>query len=222
MPLSFSPVKDACMASLVLICFVSYLHFFPPPPKTNPVYPASPSASYFMGAQKWERAIDAYEKGLSINPGFEQAIFNKGLALKNTGRNQASVQAWKEYLAIKQTGLWALRAVAHLNAAGDFTYRTHLIGKQRIIMRPFLNNLHDKLPLLGMRHTNQHRNKKGWGNDISTDDEISDTEIAEATTRDFKSGFSRGHGASVDNQGKGKSAGKSKSNSGKSNSSESN
>ncbi|MCD4722508.1 MAG: hypothetical protein K8S13_22025 [Desulfobacula sp.] len=66
--------------------------------------------------------------------------------------------------------------------------------------------------VLGMRHTKTYKNKKGWEEDISPDGEVSDFEIEEATARNFKSGFSKGHGASVDNKGnkndKGKSSGK--------------
>ncbi len=72
--------------------------------------------------------------------------------------------------------------------------------------------------LLGMGHTK--RNNAGWGKGFNPDGEVSDTEIEEATARNFKSGFSKGHGLSADknNQGKSSEKGdKGKSNSGNNN-----
>ncbi|MCD4722507.1 MAG: tetratricopeptide repeat protein [Desulfobacula sp.] len=100
---------------------------------------------YFLGHsylndKKWDMALEAYDNALSIRPALEQALFNRGLALKGIGHNQEEIQAWKRYLAVKKTGLWALRAAAHLNASGDFSYRTYQIGKQKMVMGPFLTN----------------------------------------------------------------------------------
>jgi hypothetical protein len=68
--------------------------------------------------------------------------------------------------------------------------------------------------LLGMGHTK--RNNTGWGKGFNPDGEVSDTEIEEATARNFKSGFSKGHGISADKENKGNSS--EKGNKGKSNS----
>ena len=102
----------------------------------------------FMNDQNWNMAIESYDKVLSIQPEFEQAIYNKGLALKRIGRNQEETLAWKNYLSIKNTGLWALRAAAHLNASGDFSYRINQIGRQKIVIGPFLTNDSDKKIML--------------------------------------------------------------------------
>lgn len=102
----------------------------------------------FMNDQKWDMALVAYDKVLSIQPAFEQALYNKGLALKRIGRNQEEMLAWKNYLSIKNTGLWALRAAAHLNASGDFSYRISQIGRQKIVIGPFPTNDSDKKIML--------------------------------------------------------------------------
>ncbi len=99
-------------------------------------------AHYFLGhsymsQEKWGKAASEYDNVLKIDPGFENAFFNKGLALKKSGRTKEAVTAWKNYLDVKKTGVWALRAVAHLNAHGDFSYRPFRMGKQKIIMGPF-------------------------------------------------------------------------------------
>jgi len=65
--------------------------------------------------------------------------------------------------------------------------------------------------VLGMGHTKRNQNKNTWKKDLNSDGEISDNEIEEATARNFKYGFSKGHGVSHDkgNQGNsGKSHGK--------------
>jgi len=98
----------------------------------------------FMDDQKWNLAIEAYDKVLSIQPAFEQAIYNKGLALKRIGDNQDEMLAWKKYLSIKSTGLWALRATAHLNDSGDFSYRICQIGRKKMVIGPLSANDSDK------------------------------------------------------------------------------
>ncbi|MCK5685313.1 hypothetical protein KAJ27_14375 [bacterium] len=60
--------------------------------------------------------------------------------------------------------------------------------------------------LLGMGHTKRNRDKTGLGKGFNSDEEISDTEIEEATARNFKSGFSKGHGISADKDNQGKSS----------------
>jgi tetratricopeptide (TPR) repeat protein len=102
----------------------------------------------FMNDQKWDMALKAYDKTLTIQPTFEQALYNRGLALKHIGRNQEEALAWKNYLAIKNTGLWALRAAVHLNTSGDFSYRINQIGRQKMVIGPFLDNNGDKKIIL--------------------------------------------------------------------------
>ncbi len=102
----------------------------------------------FMNDQNWDMALVAYDKVLSIQPTFEQALYNKGLALKRIGRNQEEMLAWKHYLSMNNTGLWALRAAAHLNASGDFSYRISQIGRQKIVIGPFPTNDSDKKIML--------------------------------------------------------------------------
>ncbi len=58
----------------------------------------------------------------------------------------------------------------------------------------------------GMRHTKMHKNKAGWKEGFNPDGEDSDIEIEEATARNFKSGFSKGHGVSADKGNNGKSS----------------
>ncbi len=102
----------------------------------------------FMNDQNWDMALEAYDKVLSIQPTFEQALYNRGLALRHIGRNQEEMLAWKNYLSIKNTGLWALRAAAHLNALGDFSYRISQIGRKKMVIGPFPTNDSEKKNLL--------------------------------------------------------------------------
>ncbi len=61
----------------------------------------------------------------------------------------------------------------------------------------------------GMGHTKMYRNNAGWKKGFDPDGEVSDIEIEEATARNFKSGFSKGHGVSADKGNNGKSSEKS-------------
>lgn len=91
----------------------------------------------YMNTTQWEKAVSEYEQVLSLDPGFSKANYNLGLALKLAGRTHEALAAWKNYLENRKTGGWALRAAAHLNAHGDFTYRTFPIGRQQVVMGPF-------------------------------------------------------------------------------------
>ena len=53
------------------------------------------------GLGKLVNAIEAYEKALSINPGYGDAYFNMGNTLKELGKLDDAVEAYKKALSIK-------------------------------------------------------------------------------------------------------------------------
>jgi tetratricopeptide (TPR) repeat protein len=81
---------------------------------------------------RWQQALASYEEVLARNPEQPQALYNKGLALNKLGSRSAEIEAWKAYLKIYPQGRWAIRAVDHLNAGGDFSYRNYSVGHRRI------------------------------------------------------------------------------------------
>lgn len=83
----------------------------------------------------WKKALSQYDEVLEKDPYNPEALYNKGLALKQLNRPTPEIQAWKEYLKHYPDGKWALRAVDHLNAKGDFSYRNFTIGHRRVPLR---------------------------------------------------------------------------------------
>jgi tetratricopeptide (TPR) repeat protein len=79
-------------------------------------------------------ALEEYSRVLALVPDEEVALYNRALAVRELGDREQASAAWKEYLRLNRTGKWAYRAVEHLNALGDFTYRGYRIGHRRIIV----------------------------------------------------------------------------------------
>ncbi len=100
----------------------------------------------YMSESKWEDALHAYDMVFRMHPDFERALYNKGLALNNLEDPEGAIKAWEQYLARKSSGIWALKAVARLNAAGSYEYRIFQLGKKRVIFGPFnMNALENKI-----------------------------------------------------------------------------
>jgi len=81
-----------------------------------------------------EEALQTYNRVLTISPGHKVALYNSALATHITGDTDQAIQAWKRYLNAYRSGIWAQRAVQHLNALGDFSYRAYQIGVRQIIL----------------------------------------------------------------------------------------
>lgn len=86
----------------------------------------------YLENRNWKKALTSYEKVLKHYPEQPQALYNRGLVLNKLKQSTAEIEAWKAYLAIYPNGKWAIRAVDHLNAQGDFSYRNYSIGNRRI------------------------------------------------------------------------------------------
>lgn len=89
--------------------------------------------SYLEHAQ-WEKALSAYDRVLDLQGDYAQALYNRALALNQMHSIPAEIAAWKQYLHYYPEGQWALQAVGHLNALGNFDYRTFLIGDHSVIL----------------------------------------------------------------------------------------
>lgn len=90
----------------------------------------------YVNEKNWPLALAAYEKVLNIDPGFEKALYNRALVLQYSASQQKALAAWKNYLAVQDTGINAFNAVHHLNMARDFTYRIFQIGRKKTIIGP--------------------------------------------------------------------------------------
>lgn len=108
----------------------------------------------FIDRGEWEKALAQYDRVLAIDSTLPDALYNRGLALKNLGRTAEEIIAWKQYLKVNQRGKWAVRAAHHLNARGGFSYGIHQIGAiKMVIKRPTFDSsdvlLPESLPSLG-------------------------------------------------------------------------
>ncbi|UCG67394.1 MAG: tetratricopeptide repeat protein [Deltaproteobacteria bacterium] len=81
---------------------------------------------------RWKEALGAYGRVLTLQPDHPQALYNRGLALNRLRRYPEEIAAWKEYLRSYPEGKWAIQAVDHLNARGNFEYRNFTIGYRRV------------------------------------------------------------------------------------------
>lgn len=87
-----------------------------------------------MDRNQWEMALKQYDSALAQDPGLAEALYNRALVLRQMGRKNMEKAAWRNYLRHYRHGLWAFRAVAHLNNDGDFSYRTYLLGLRKVIV----------------------------------------------------------------------------------------
>ncbi|MDW7773493.1 MAG: tetratricopeptide repeat protein [Desulfobulbaceae bacterium] len=81
-----------------------------------------------------EAALAEYSRILALYPEEATALYNRALTCQLMDDRELEAAAWKEYLRLHRNGKWAYRAVEHLNALGDFTYRSYQIGYRKIIL----------------------------------------------------------------------------------------
>ena len=89
----------------------------------------------YLGDKQWAKALKEYNRVLDLQRNHPQALYNKGLVLNKLQRFSEEVDAWKDYLAYYPDGGWAIQAVEHLNARGNFEYRIFLIGYRRVPLK---------------------------------------------------------------------------------------
>ena len=85
----------------------------------------------YLDEKLWSKALNEYNSVLELERDQPQALYNKGLALNKLQRFSEEVDAWKDYLAYYPKGGWAIQAIGHLNARGNFEYRVFLIGYRK-------------------------------------------------------------------------------------------
>jgi tetratricopeptide (TPR) repeat protein len=89
----------------------------------------------YLDEKQWVKALKEYDSVLDLQRDQPQALYNKGLALNKLQRFSEEIDAWKDYLAYYPDGGWAIQAVDHLNARGNFAYRNFLIGYRKVPLK---------------------------------------------------------------------------------------
>ena len=88
----------------------------------------------YLEHSQWEKALNAYDRVLDLQSDHAQALYNRALTFNQMQRIPEEIAAWKQYLVHYPEGEWAFKAVDHLNARGNFDYRTFLIGDFKVIL----------------------------------------------------------------------------------------
>jgi tetratricopeptide (TPR) repeat protein len=57
---------------------------------------------------KYQEAIEAYDKALALNASFAEALYDKGLALHNLNKFQEAIECYDKAIASKQNYLDAI------------------------------------------------------------------------------------------------------------------
>lgn len=91
-------------------------------------------AHVLLDQKNYKKALINYEHVLKWAPNEPAALYNRALILERTGRKKEARDAWKAYLAEYLHSGMAPFAVTHLNDAGNFDYRNHLIGVRTIAL----------------------------------------------------------------------------------------
>ena len=89
----------------------------------------------YLDENLWGNAPKEYDSVLDLQRDQPQALYNKGLVLNKLQRFSEEVDAWKDYLTYYPDGGWAIQAIDHLNARGNFEYRIFLIGYRRVPLK---------------------------------------------------------------------------------------
>ena len=85
-------------------------------------------------AGQYRRALGYYNRALKNDPYVPQALYNRGLALRQLARTPEEINAWMIYIARYADGAFARQATEYLNGYGRFDYRNHLIGKKTLTL----------------------------------------------------------------------------------------
>ncbi len=89
----------------------------------------------FIDDEKWARALVQYDKVISLDRYNPEALYNRGVALGELGRQKEEVAALKKFLGYYPDGSLAMRATGRLNLQGDFAYRNFILGKRNVTLK---------------------------------------------------------------------------------------
>lgn len=88
----------------------------------------------FLEQKEFDAALTQYSKVLSQAPSDQTALYNRGLIYRLQQQTENEIAAWRSYLQYHRSGQQPLRAVAHLNAKEDFSYRVYRLGGRKVIL----------------------------------------------------------------------------------------
>lgn len=91
-------------------------------------------ANNLLGQNRAIKALTHYDMVLAASPANAEALWGRAKALGRLGRASEHRQALHAFLGAEPEGARAAAAVDELNAAGDFSWRTHTVGRKRLVL----------------------------------------------------------------------------------------
>jgi tetratricopeptide (TPR) repeat protein len=73
------------------------------------------AAEKSQGEEEITKALQEFERALSLNPNFKPALFNRALCLEAQHEWSKAEDAWRQYLATDADSPWTVEARAHLD-----------------------------------------------------------------------------------------------------------
>lgn len=91
-------------------------------------------ANNLLGQGQATKALTHYDVALTVEPSNADVLWGRAQALDKLGRRSERLEALHDYLSISADGPNAAKAVEYLNAAGDYSWRTHTVGRYRLAL----------------------------------------------------------------------------------------
>ena len=88
----------------------------------------------YLEEGQYAKAIELYDRVLTISPHESKVLYNKGLALLLQGNGSAAETELIRFLDQQRQGKWAQRAVRHLYSQGNYRFRSFRVGVKDIVL----------------------------------------------------------------------------------------
>lgn len=108
--------------------------------KTLALEPNHISANLYLGHnylddERWAEALERYDRVIELDKYNPEALYNRGLALLELGKDKEGAAALLRFLEYYPDGSLAMRATERLNLQGDYTYRNFILGQRNVTLR---------------------------------------------------------------------------------------
>ncbi len=91
-------------------------------------------ADNLLAQGKASKSLIHYDMALTVEPNNAEVLWGRARALDRLGRRSERMEVLHDYLSTSPDGPNAPQAVEYLNAAGDYSWRIHAIGRFRLAL----------------------------------------------------------------------------------------
>jgi len=103
-------------------------------------------AHNLLGQGLAAKALTHYDLALSVAPQNSEALWGRAQALARLGRGPEQAETLRACLRADPRGPWSVLAAQNLNALGDYSWRTHVLGRQSLALPAVEFELGDDKP----------------------------------------------------------------------------